>query len=153
MSEGKKTCAQCGKVRPLLGYFVDKRKSDGRRSECKACTAEYRAKHKERSAKTERDWRERNRERCARAKAEWKKRNPDLYRALIAKYYKADRERRLEYHKTTRELLKPSYVANTLGLKTNNVPSELLDLKREQLTLHRLAKQLKQASTNAKDQK
>jgi hypothetical protein len=44
-----------------------------------------------------------------------------------------------------RQALEPTYVAQRLGIPISRLTPELLDLKREQLTIHRLSKQLKRA--------
>ena len=49
------------------------------------------------------------------------------------------------------ETLAESYVAGVIGLPVAGVPKHLIDMKREQLTLRRLAKQIKQAATEAKE--
>jgi hypothetical protein len=74
-------------------------------------------------------------------------------------YYEANREKFAAYKKTYREVnreilvaikkkavetLQPFYVAMALGMKTSEVTPELLELKRNQLLIHRALKQLKQ---------
>lgn len=46
----------------------------------------------------------------------------------------------------------PDYlIANLLKMKTADVPPEVIELKREQLRLHRLSKQMQQAASAAKE--
>lgn len=67
------------------------------------------------------------------------------------KYYKEwsaiqeNKDRALNRRKVAVSRLAPSYVASIVGIPTRELTSELLDLKREQLTLARLSRDLKNA--------
>jgi len=119
-------------------------------------------------------------ERAAVAKA-WAKANPDKVRAAKERYaarkgdalkdekrtrYLQNREAALMKNKAWRDAnpdkvaayrrrlvdeLGPSYVAARLGMQTAKAPPELLQMKRDQIALRRLARLLKEAS-NAKQQ-
>lgn len=60
--------------------------------------------------------------------AEWRAANPDASR---------------RYARTGRNRLSDSYVAKALVARRADVPHELIDLKREQLTIYRISKQIK----------
>jgi hypothetical protein len=119
-------------------------------------------------------------ERTAVAKA-WAEANPDKVRAAKQRYaarrgdalkeekrtrYLQNREAALMKNKAWREAnpekvaeyrrrlvdeLGPSYVAGCLGMQTATAPPELLQMKRDEIALRRLARLLKEAS-NAKQQ-
>ena len=114
-------------------------------------------------------------ERAAVAKA-WAEANPDKVRAAKERYaarkgdalkaekrarYLQNREAALMKNKAWRDAnpdkvaayrrrlvdeLWPSYVAGCLGMPTDQVPADLLALKQEQMTIRRLARQLKEAA-------
>ena len=42
-----KTCTKCGETKPLDDFHRDKRRPDGRRSDCKECVLEYKRRYHE----------------------------------------------------------------------------------------------------------
>lgn len=75
--------------------------------------------------------------------------NPYKYRAKQAAWANAN-----PAHAVARiSELGDSYIAGTLGMKTAEAPPELIALKREQLTMHRMARELKQAAKPTKEAK
>jgi hypothetical protein len=84
--------------------------------------------------------------------------NPDAKNARAAKQaiYRDTNRRDLaakakRHNKIAVNTLAPGYVAKCLGLPLSRTPAELLQLKREQLTLCRLARQLKRASDESSE--
>lgn len=57
------------------------------------------------------------------------------------------RKAKVAWHARQREALSPSYVAKVMGIPPDAIPQDLLALKREQLRLQRLAKEMQQAAT------
>lgn len=92
-----KTCTRCGEVKPLDAFSRWVRGKDGRRLECRACSAERKRAwddaNRERIAAYCRKYREANRERIAAARehrlsmqALWREANRDRLRAMQAGY-------------------------------------------------------------------
>lgn len=75
--------------------------------------------------------------------------NPEKMKARGAAWLAANREKMKAYCDARRAVrvaqLHPAYVAGRLGLPVAEVTPELLEMKREQLTLHRLGRQVKAA--------
>lgn len=71
-----------------------------------------------------------NKQKCKAQTAGYRVKNAEKLKASGAK------------HRTE---ISPSYAARAIGLKTSQLTPEILALKREQLTLHRLARQLRKA--------
>jgi hypothetical protein len=65
---------------------------------------------------------------------------------------KAKELARERMRKITEEIT-PAYCAGCLKVPVAALSKEIIDLKREQLRLHRLARQMKQAATKAKESK
>ncbi|PAU90099.1 hypothetical protein CK505_12530 [Kocuria sp. WN036] len=74
-----KTCTKCGVDKQLDEYTRDKRASDGRRSECKACVATRNAAY-----------RDANREKVARWRASYRDANRETLRVRNAAYFAAN---------------------------------------------------------------
>lgn len=64
-----KKCTRCITVKPLSDYYSDKRASDGKASQCKACNCD--------NAKA---WARKNRDKLNGFKRAWRKANPDKVR-------------------------------------------------------------------------
>lgn len=147
-----KTCSNCGEMKPSAASFA------ARGNQCKACLAAYardrRRKNPERARADSAAARRKRlaadpggvREYTRQRNAEWRAANPERWK-----------ESNKRLHKLWSDNLARSYVLSQLlrgdgSLEDSKVPEELIELKREQLRLHRLAKELKQAATKAKDQ-
>jgi hypothetical protein len=125
-----KTCPTCQRSLLRAANFYER--SNGRRgtrteSRCKDC--------------------------CARLAKEWTNSTPERRAQVLERQrqrHERTREQQLEYmrqrNRRVVDGLEPKYVALTLGLKLEEVPEALLEAKREQLTLRRLARQLKEAA-------
>lgn len=150
-----KTCTKCGETKKPEAFFVRNASPDGRTPRCKECLKEG-----------------------ARANTtRWRKNNPDRVRELARGHWhrnlEACRERGRRNHaamrnkegwkkhaadkaKQERARLVDSYVKQVLcvgtPLRAGDIPLELVELKREQLRLQRLAKQMEQAATKATTQ-
>lgn len=122
-----KKCTKCGEVKALSEFALSKSGAGGRHSQCKKCRYAYMIK--------------------------WRKNNPDLHLASVAKYGKKFPERVANYRKKSQAKsilnLEPSYVAVLLGISLSELTDELLELKREQLKIHRAVKQLNKEIQNA----
>ena len=143
MSELTKRCTKCGEVKGMDMFCGDKRAKDGRRCWCKSCSGEYRL-----------SWERRNREKRAGYWATYYAKNGP--RDYIAAYPAKKSEYARRTYKRASDALTDAYVKGCLqtemGLQRSMFPVELVNLQREQLRLHRLAKALKQAITEQQEQ-
>lgn len=135
-----KACVACKAVKPLFDFCSQPDRIDGKRSRCKAC---------------EQPWRK------AMASERYRVKKDEL-RAKAREWEKANRTRTNERVRQARRLerqeLADSYVKRLLSdrsevIKPALLPPALVDLKREQLLLARLAKQMQQALTEKQEPK
>lgn len=165
-----KTCPKCKTPKQFSDFYRSKAKADGLQSWCKQCFQQHKRKareldgehirqlsnadYKRRSANPEwvtrvrerqRQWYLKNREKVISWSTNFRndgKEKPES-KAKRWKRNAADSRKR-------RELLADSYVAQLICrrsevLKPNQIPTELLASKKEQIFLRRLARQLKKA--------
>ena len=164
----QKACTRCGEVKPLAEYSADKRAKTGTQSTCKLCQAEIRKARREKDHAAAKAWRERNAEKVAEKKKKYRQatklkrrqqervrywKDPDKHRNKVAQYrvenYEDVMRRNRERLKQDRENLGPIYVAKVLGMRKTDVPPTLLAMKQEQLTLRRMARQLRKATNES----
>jgi len=124
-----KTCKKCGESKGLDAF-------SGARSECKACAAKCLAK-----------WRAENPEKERASAAKYRAENPEKVRARVAKYRAENPEKVRAIKAKCRASLTDGYIADLLDLPAKKVPPQLIELKREQILLQRLAKEMKQEAT------
>ena len=129
-----KTCTKCG-VWKGFGEFAPRKDSrDGRVGQCRPC------RNGSINATANR----------ARAKA-WKQANRDRFREVNrpgkrsrnARYRKRNPDVAKRHAKTKNARLTDAVVANRLHLRVSDCDRELIELKREQLQLHRLLRDFK----------
>lgn len=144
-----KTCSKCGVVKAPDYFWKNRAAKDGLQSRCKEClgpvlrvnSKNWHAANPERAAQTNRDWRSNNRERHDLAKREWAEKNGEKIRQQAAKRQTRYVGEVVDWY--VRACLAP----HSPGLRAK-LPDDLIELKREQLSLLRLTKQLKQEITN-----
>lgn len=121
-----KKCSRCGEVKALMDFGNCRSNSSGKHYECKKChaieTKNWRAKNKNKTQEYSRDW-------------------------LLKNKNKSREAKRLNEEKN-RNCLSDRYVSSKLGLSIHDCSPELLELKREQLRIKRLIKQLKKEIQN-----
>lgn len=140
-----KTCTKCGVCKPVGEFHVHRGEKDGLQAHCKPCRAAFQTAYYVR-----------NLEKMRARKADWNAKNPEKGRAW--KTENIEKVRTARAARETRDVadLADRYVLNKLargsGLPHSafNDPA-LIDLKREQLTLQRLARELKQQLNNPKE--
>lgn len=166
-----KKCSKCGEVKALNLFPKNKGRKDGLDARCKQCNCDaanaYRAANLELVREKDRiriastapekkrqkwnKWANANRDHVrAYARVEARKLyhdDPEKFRARAREYHAANRDMYAGLYKRARQELRDSYVATTLRMKTADVPPELLALKREQLAIKRMARELKKAAT------
>lgn len=174
MTEQTKTCTKCGEMR-ALNEFPLKTKSTSRCARCKACTAEYhkqyRVRNKEKLVAYKRDRYQKvgkYRQRACRLN------NPEVHRSQSCHAYYKDKNRWMDrvrryaanhqedvkkwkqasYRRSVDEC-KPSYIAKLFtrysGFKVAEIPIDVIAMKRGQLQLIRLTRQLKQTVKEMKN--
>lgn len=148
-----KTCTKCGGCKPVEEFARNKKKQSGIDCWCKQChrdsTARYAKENREKVLSATRAWRAANREHRATYKRahrtpkdaqttrDWKGLHPESVRAS---------------EKRSRDRLATHYVAAKLRRQGADAsPDYLIQLKREQLILRRLAKELQGAANQAKE--
>jgi len=139
-----KTCKKCGESKGLDAF-------SGARSECKACAAKCTAKWRDENPEKDRaryaKYRAENPEKVRASKAKCRAENPEKERARHAKYHAENVEKVRASKAKCRASLNDGYIAELLRLPAKKAPPQLIELKREQILLHRLAKEMKQEAT------
>lgn len=130
-----KVCTKCGIKKPLGDFKKDKRKFSGRRSACIVCEAEWRQK-----LARERYLRLRD-ELLAKA-ATWRALNQRIITNQVRE--KRQSERNDLHDNYVKRLL----IDRTQRLKAKDIPEQLIELKRDQLLLKRLTRQMQEAIQN-----
>ena len=114
-----KECTKCGKVKWWYKFYKIKGHAFSLRSQCKSCGIEYR-----------KEWKKLNKERTYIAEKMYRLKNRDKSYAYANK-----RKKKLRIE------LSDWYVKQLLcscgGVKSDEIPQELIDMKRQQLTLYR----------------
>lgn len=136
-----KRCSKCGEVKALDAFHRSKTGTAGRHAYCKECSSGYsRARNPEVY--------QRNREAVILRSLGWQRQNPERYRQRLKAWQEANRDKVMEAkRKDTKyrvDHLSDGYVAGCLGAPCSRLPKDLIELKREQLSLLRLSRQLKQ---------
>lgn len=118
-----KACTKCGAVKGVTEFYASKRA-------CKTCTSDAHT-----------TYRKSNLKKASELQAAWKKRNPGVHAARMAAYRKENPEKEA----AARLEMLPAYVAARLSIPVAVLTPELLALKREQLSIHRLSRQINKA--------
>ena len=121
-----KKCTDCGIEKQLDDFGACKKIRSGKKSQCLECIR-----------KRVKIWNDNNRE-----KIRMQHRTNRKFHA------KPSAEKTKELAKKRQEMLTDAYVANILKVPVKNIPPELIQLKREQLRIYRLTKQLKNEIEN-----
>ena len=126
-------CYKCGETKPEDEFHIDRARISGRRNACKVCCAKRQSaygKNRYASIKDVPGYKEVMNEKC-------RLRNRKKY-ATSAEFRQSqiDRSRRRVAE------LDDIYIKELLGLRTDEVTPELLELKREQMIVARAVKEL-----------
>ena len=173
-----KRCTKCGEEKPLDGFDKSAKGRFGRRARCKCCEAKYvrenaekikaqRAKYRRENAEKikvgkaehyrknvkkiaeqQAKYRRENAEKIAPRAARYRCKTAEKTKAQKAASYRKNIEKIAEQHAKYRRELAPGYVASLLQIPHADLTPELLELKREQLRIHRLTNQLKKELKN-----
>jgi hypothetical protein len=143
-----KMCKKCGECKPLDQFYRHESGRDGYRNHCKTCVCSRVSLYAKGNP------------RVLEAKRAYRTSKPEQIKALMRAAYlrrKQDyKDASRKWQAKNRAALGDAYLrailAATTGVSRLSVSHELVELKREQLTLHRLAKELEGAAKKAKDE-
>ena len=145
-----KVCTKCGVLRPVEEFHKHKLCKGGRTTHCKYCvTASTKAwvnANKEKAAAHRKAWREANKETLAASHKAWATANKERVSSNLKAWRAANKEKTAGYSRAAQARymgeLHDLYVKRLLKVKSPT--PELIELKREQLKMYRLTKQLQQ---------
>ena len=152
-----KQCCACKLMLEPLKFNRDRSRSDGLNRKCRACSSaacsRWYEDNKASVAARSAEWREVNSDREKARVAAWRAANALRKRNTEVLYYaahaEAKRASRRERHKRDSASLADGYVCAVLiegtSLSRRDIPMALIELKREQLQVHRLLTGLDQA--------
>jgi len=136
-----KKCTKCGEEKELNEFPNCKTGKNGKHSACKKCHRQYQrdryASSPEKVKASVKSWDAANKERRNSKRSALREANPEKVKAARSAQKSRDVINLSSY-----------YVAGLMGLATGDCTPELIELKREQLRIHRLTKQLKQEIQN-----
>ena len=111
-------------------------------------TREWRKKNPEKARATERANYLKNIEKKRAYALEWKRNNPEKVRASQRKFRQNHLEEEKERHKQIRISLSDGYIKDKLGFsKSDDVPQELIEVKRLQLQIRRMTNEISNNTT------
>jgi hypothetical protein len=129
----------------VLAWLAEDRKANPQKyREREAATYQ---RHAEKKKAAVRDWRTKNPEKVAEQTRQWQKANPDKCREADMRYATSNPEKVREKARRIRASMTDAYIAGQLQLSVKRAPPELIALKREQLAIKRMARELKKAAT------
>jgi len=140
-----KICLKCGKEKPLNDFHKKFENKDGFNSRCKICRNEYGRKY-----------RKKNQIKLISYNKLYREQNQDYYLKYKKKYREQNQDKIFEYNKKygkqNIDKIKDNYIKRLLygnsGIKFQDITSELIEAKREQIKLFRLIKQIKNELRN-----
>lgn len=142
-----KKCSKCGEVKPPSEFGLDRSKKHGLANQCKRCKGAtsnaWREKNRERNRANERAWEERNRGHIRERQRARYRADPEKAKAPTEAWVRANPEKVLAVAKRARDGLTKAYIASKLRIPVRDLTPELLALKREQLALKRLSREIK----------
>ena len=145
-----KTCTKCGEVKALDEFS---KRREGLRAACKSCisiqSSEYRELNREKIRNLMKIHNAKNKIK----KAEFARRDnalhPRKYYSNTVAWQKNNKGKVKESALRKAADLTDCYVCNQLGIHVSDCPADLIEIKREQIQIHRLTKQLNQAIKDA----
>ena len=152
MSEETKKCSKCGEVKLVILF-------SGRGAACKACRAayarEYLAANRERICQRRRElwingaseraknYRKQHADDINKQKKNYRDANVKRILEKAREYREKNKEKIKQYKLKYVSIVHPWYAASLIGIKLDSLPQEIIELKREQLQIHRIARELK----------
>lgn len=150
MDSATKVCTKCGECKAVTEFNKQAGRMLGIASNCKICRAKAKNKWKFANPEKVRAYdaatRKNKPEMMLSKRAKYKANNPEAVRASLAKYQENNNEAIQERARFRVASLCKLYVAQRLGVRVADCSPELIDMKREQLTIYRLTKQITNAA-------
>jgi len=125
-----------------------KMSDEERRAKASAYAKAWYAANPERARENNAKWRAANPERKRALDAARRAADPEKHRARVLAWLRAHSEEVVHRSFKAREELAPHYVAGVLHMSVKDITPELLELKREQLRLTRITRELKKELKN-----
>jgi hypothetical protein len=119
-----------------------------RRAKARAYAKAWYAANPERARENNAAWRAANPEKKRAHDAARRAADPEKHRARVLAWLKEHSEEVIRRSSKAREDLAPHYVAGVLHMSVKELTPELLELKREQLRLKRITRELKKELKN-----
>lgn len=154
-----KICKKCSVEKCAVDFYRHKAASDGLGCYCKTCNKiisdEWRANNKERTAELHREasarrW-EKHRDSLNAKQTIKRHENPQNNRDAVRKWALKNPEKLKEKGLKIVQEMPPYYVASLIGLSVKECPTNLIEMKRESITIKRLSRKIKQ-TTKAKNE-
>lgn len=151
--QSSKACTKCGAVKLLSEFARCKDCRDGISPICRKCryqqSNDIRKNNREKYLLSERKYREMNIDKVRAQSAAWYLKNKEREAAKKKEWAKNNKEKRREQDRAAAERMNSRYTAKALRMRAAEITPELIALKREQLTIHRLARQLKEKANES----
>lgn len=147
-----KKCTKCGETKAESEFHKHKKTKDGLRSDCKICVRTVNRKYNQSSLgkAVAKKYKQSELGVAVAKKSRAKYNKSPNGKAVSKKYEEAPKRRAIERERSRKIKLSlaTSYVACRLGMRVGQVNSKLIELKREQLEIYRLTKQLNKEIQN-----
>lgn len=135
-----RTCTKCSETKPPDAFRKWHRVC---KDCCDAYVKSWKKANPEKARAYEHAWRKANPEKMRASDKSWREVNRERENARQRAWVKANPEKTRARDAKQRAELTPPYVAYLLGIPVAQLTPELLELKRQQIETHRLAKQVK----------
>jgi hypothetical protein len=159
-----KTCRACAETKPLTEFYR-RGKSGAPYLDCKKChgnrTREWMAEHPDKVREIRRKAQDKyqvvHKEKLREMAKEKYWANPEKHRRVVREYYNTEQGRRAKSDQAARERerLASWYVKRTIigtdGVSARLIPEELVEVKRQQLQLVRLLRDLKEVVSSKQE--
>jgi transposase-like protein len=99
LSEKKKQCSKCFKIKPLDMFYKRKTKKDGYRHRCIECHKQYRRENKDKISKQKKEYRLKNKDKIKEYRVKYYLNNKDEIRRISDKWLLENKERYAEWRK------------------------------------------------------
>jgi hypothetical protein len=149
---GKKRCSKCREIKDVNEFYKYIKRKAGRNILCNKCLYEY---NSDRKKEIDKRYRLKNIDKVKEKEKRYRLENIDKVKEKSRRYYVAHKddikERVKIYQKINVDSLSNAYIKQKIlrqfGIESTQIPEHIIDLKREQIELHRLIKEAKHGIT------